>query len=645
MTERAPRGPRNLLQQRFTPQRVRQHLIPRDAWRPYPPAGDRPGWEALSPETRQSLVRRGERHLGRAWEELPATLFLEFRRNGNRSRYEQRHHTRRTALADLILAECAEGQGRFLDDAINGIWALCEESFWGVPAHNARHSPHFPGSGLPDTSFHELDLFAAETGALLAWAHYLLKDEIERRTPEARLVLDRIVREVQTRMLAPYRAFDDWRWLGHVHRPVNNWNPWIHSNVLAANLLLETDEDVRRETVLRAIQFLDVFLDGYHDDGGCDEGPSYWGRAGASLFDCLEWLHLASSGHLDAYDDPLVAQIGRYIYRVHVGDAWYVNYADASARVYVEADLVYRYGRRIGDPRLMAHGAAAPCLASERAAQRGVERSGRGAIGRTLPELFNEPELTSASATAAPPLVRDAWLDGIQVLCAREREGSTDGLFLSAKGGHNAESHNHNDVGTFVVALDGHPVLIDVGVETYTRKTFSPERYEIWTMQSAYHNLPLVNGVAQSPGREFAARDVHAEVADAASALTLDLAAAYPPDAGLRQWRRSLRLDRAEHTVTLEDDYALTGPPHSLALHLMTSGPVDLSAPGTLRCETLTRPLLVTYPTDLFDAHVEEIAIDDARLEPVWGHRVFRVILEARSPHQEGRWRLTMRAA
>src|SRR6266540_2943173 len=106
------RAPRSLLQRRFTPEQVRQSLIPRETWRPFPKVADRAGWETLAPETRQRLIQRGERHLGRAWEELPATLFLEFRRNGNRSRYEQKHFARRTALADLVLAECAEGQGR-----------------------------------------------------------------------------------------------------------------------------------------------------------------------------------------------------------------------------------------------------------------------------------------------------------------------------------------------------------------------------------------------------------------------------------------------------------------------------------------------------------------------------------------------------
>lgn len=69
------------------------------------------------------------------------------------------------------------------------------------------------------------------------------------------------------------------------------------------------------------------------------------------------------------------------------------------------------------------------------------------------------------------------------------------GLFFAAKGGYNNESHNHNDAGTFSLYLHTTPVFIDAGVGTYTRQTFSSERYTIWTMQSNYHNLPMINGV------------------------------------------------------------------------------------------------------------------------------------------------------
>ena len=634
-------GPRDLLQRAFRPELVRERLLPREAWRPYPRAHDRDAWEALPGAARERTIAAAAGHLGMEWPTLPATLFLEYQREGNRSRYEERHFARRIALTELVLGECAEGQDRFLDEIINGVWALCEESFWGVPAHSYSprvaerlHRGRWGSAGLPDTSYPVVDLFAAETGALLAWTHYLVGDAIARALP---VVTDRIEREVREKILRPFRESDDWWWLrNHPDHPTNNWNPWILSNVLAMNLLLEPDRALREATTLRAIAGLDEFLATYHSDGGCDEGTSYWARAGGSLYDCLALLRDASGGGLDGFALPLVREIGRYIYRMHIGGDWYVNFADGSAKVALESDLVYQFGKRIGDPRLMAQGASARRPAPAQAMR-------ISSIARELATLFDGADL--AAADDAPPLVREAWLDGVEVLTARERAGTTDGLFVAAKGGHNAESHNHNDIGHLIVALDGHPILIDVGVETYSRKTFSAERYEIWTMQSAYHNLPLIDGHGQGAGRAFAAREVVATVEDERAELSLDLAGAYPAEADVRRWRRTVALERGTPgRIVLHDAYALGHRPGSLALHLMASGAVDAGEAGVLRCAGPRRPLVVRYDAAVFAATVEPSAVEDARLHAVWGDHVYRVVLAARTPTAEGEWALTMAA-
>jgi len=658
--------PTHILTSLFPPERVREVIRPRSEWRPCPTARDRAGWEALSDPVRASLIAAAEDRRGLSWPELPATLFLDFVRDGNRGRYEDRHFARRDALRALVLGECAEGRGRFLDDIVNGVWALCEESFWGVPAHSFSARPPFGDEhstthtqllGLPDTAYHVIDLFAAETGALLAWTWYLLKEQLATTLP---VVVDRIEREIQERILIPYRAVDTWGWLGKTRPHPNNWNPWIHSNVLATNLLVEPDAAKRAQTVSRIVEGLDAFLAGYHADGGCDEGTSYWDRAGGSLFDCLDLLYGASKGALDAFDLPLIQEIGRYIMRMHISGSWYVNFADGAAEIAPDGDLIYRYGRRIKDTLLMRQGAyimrtfaSDPTIGTVDGSTSmrdrmliGLVRQRRGSsgsLGRLLPALFDSGEPAMADAT--PPLIRDAWLDGIQVLTARERAGTADGLFLAAKGGHNAESHNHNDVGQFIVAVDGEPVLIDIGVETYTRQTFGPERYTIWTMRGSYHNLPLINGVEQAAGREYAARDVACTVTDDTAELTLDLADAYPTAAGVVAWRRTVRLERGElGRITLEDVYRLRARPHALALHLMARADVDIDTPGVLRCSGPTRVFTIHYDAQEFTPSVERIPIEDARLGPVWGDRIFRIILTVRDPQSNGHWDLTMTA-
>jgi hypothetical protein len=228
-------------------------------------------------------------------------------------------------------------------------------------------------------------------------------------------------------------------------------------------------------------------------------------------------------------------------------------------------------------------------------------------------------------------MVREAWLGGIQVAAARRRAGDTGGFYFAALGGHNAESHNHNDVGNFVVYLDGNPVLIDVGVESYTAKTFSSRRYEIWTMQSAFHNLPTINGVMQAAGRNYEARDVSFHADDAAGEFTADLAAAYPKEAAVEKWRRSVRLDRAANAILVTDRFALRGAAGKIEMNLMTPCTVR---PDGARAVILSGGMLgnanvriaVEAPATP-DFRTEEIVINDGRLRGSWGNRVSRMVV------------------
>lgn len=605
---------RNLLASMWSPEKIATALAPRAQFHPFPTSAERSGWEALPGDARAHLLAAGEAQLKTPWELLPATLFLEYKRNGNRSHYEAVRNRRREKLQQLVLAECVEGKGRFADEIANGVWATCEESFWGVPAHLGAQKA---GVGLGDVTDPIVDLFAAETASLLAWTDYLVGPKLAAASP---LIPERIRLEIDRRILTPCLA-RDFSWMGFPDRAVNNWNPWICSNWLTSALLMERDEKRRAAAVHKIVRCLDNFLNGYADDGGCDEGPGYWSRAGASLFDCLELLGRGSGGALDGLSLPLVHQIGLYICRAHIHNEWYTNFADAPARVYPAGDLVYRFGQRVDDKTMMGHGAFCAFYRDEA----GIPGD---SIGRQLPALFHLAELRKAPRAQA--LLREAWLAGIQVMTARAQDGSPRGLYLAAQGGHNAESHNHNDVGNFLVYANGVPAIIDVGVETYTAKTFSSKRYEIWTMQSAYHNCPTIDGVMQSPGRQFAASEVSYQPGE----LRMNIATAYPKEAGLESWRRTFRLDRERNQVVIRDDYALARAAKEITLTLMTPCRVSLEAPGKL---SLAGTLRVEYDPALTPA-VEEIPLEDSRLRGAWGERLYRILLRATNPAQRATW-------
>ena len=387
----------------------------------------------------------------------------------------------------------------------------------------------------------------------------------------------------------------------------------------------------------KILRSLDKFVDPYPADGGCDEGPGYWGRAGASLFDCLELLHSASGGRIDVYDRPLIADMGRFIYRAHAAGPYFVNFADASALVSPNASLVYRYGERIGDADMAAFGAH--LAGGQNLAERGVGDS----ICRQLPALFALEGLLAHEPSE--PLLRDVWLPAIQVMAARDHGGSGDGFFVAAKGGHNEESHNHNDVGSFVVYLDGEPVLVDAGVEGYTAKTFSARRYEIWTMQSAYHNLPTVGEVMQRVGREFAAADVAHRADTSAASLCMDIAEAYPAEAGLASWRRTVILRRGEEVV-VEDEYALERDAPHITWSLLSACQVEVGPRGSgearLRSVDLgggrsSGAARLSFAPEAA-VTVEEVPLEDPGVRRVWGERLWRILLRVDAPARQGQF-------
>lgn len=638
-----------MLTQLFTPKQLETLLVPRQLWQPFPTIDDRAGWQSLSDWQRSLQLAEGESYLNYNLPSLPATLFLQFARNGNRRNYEINSFDRRRALHALVLAECIEAQGRFLDDIVNGVWAICEESFWGVPAHIGAQSS---GRGLPDSRDIVVDLFVAETAALLAWTDYLLGERLNQVTSQVR---PRIQHEIDARILTPCLERDDYNWMGNGMqgnlRRVNNWNPWICSNWLACTLLMEPDEARRARSVYKVMQTVDHFIDPYPKDGGCDEGPGYWGRAGASLFDTLELLHSASAGSVSVYDQPLIGEIGRFIHRVQIADNYYINFADAAALVTPDATLVYGYGQRIGDGEMSQLGewlwqrqiAEQRRLAENAASgKNAIARDVAPSMARTLRSIFAPPP---ENELATAPLPRDSWLPEIEVMVARDRAGSTDGLFVAAKGGNNNESHNHNDIGNFVLFANGKPVMIDAGVEFYTAKTFSSQRYEIWTMQSAYHTLlPTIDGVQQSAGEQFKASAVRHHADDGATTFALDIAPAYPPEAGVRSWQRTIRLQRGQ-AVEISDSYELSKAAGEITLAILTPCTVDLSEPGILRfgerlitADRIAGTGKFHYPAGVFSVRSEEIAITDDRLRGAWGETLQRVVLSAENPPKAGTW-------
>jgi hypothetical protein len=342
---------------------------------------------------------------------------------------------------------------------------------------------------------------------------------------------------------------------------------------------------------------------------------------------------------LDVYSEPLIQEIGRFICRAYIAGDYFVPIGDCAARFESEHGVVFRYGKRINDPNLKALGASGASVESL--------LTGRF-FGRLLPVVFEAEEIL-ASSSAQPPLLREAWLpsEELQLLAARSSAGSGEGLYLAAWGGHNAQSHNHNDVGNILVFADGQPVFVDAGAPTYTAQTFSSKRYDHWAFQSAFHNLPTINGVMQGAGRQFAARQVRCETNDVNAQLQMDLAPAYPSAAKVKSWLRTARLNRGK-SIELTETFELAESTGDTTLNFLTPLEADASQSGRITLRAVAQSgqrtvgVRLEYDASKLAPKVERIEMSDSRLARSWGTHLNRLVLRPQSPALKDKWTLRL---
>lgn len=597
-------------------------LVPPPSSLPVAPAADRTVWGpggVADARSVSDIISRAEADLAAQWPVPRASAAARVHLDGDREGWERVAFGRQHRLSRAVVAAAVTLDDRWLAEVLDGVWLLCEQSSWCWPAHDDAFVRR--GSVLATVTEPFVDLGAGEVVGQLAWIDHLIGAQLEARYPGFRA---RIRHEARTRIFDPFVQRRDWHWLG-LDGDVHNWNPWIHGNVIVAALRLLDDPHApieRASVIALAIEGLDRYVSSLPDDGAIDEGYAYWWNGACRALEVLEILRHATGGALDFRDIPALRETVAFPHRVHLGGAWYLNLADGQARP-TEAQpwhALHRAARALGDDDAASH-AAAHRVPGAPAAH---EREGLGRLLRGLTD-----RAWSGLAQARSPLPRDVWFASTEVLLARERAGSSRGLTVAAKGGNNAEHHNHNDVGSFVVASDGVPVIVDAGRPTYTLQTFGPGRYDIWTMQSGWHNVPAIEGTEQHDGRRFAAADVEVSLTDETSSFAAEIAGAYPGPP-VSSWRRTVRLDRTTRQAVIEDAWT-PGKRHResrTTVRMLLAGDVRLEeASAYVTPLDGVTPVRISWP-DGIDAALLARELDDPMLSSVWGPRLTRLDLD-----------------
>lgn len=604
---------------------------------PFPKAGDQ-YWRKQVPEAmRKDYIRLGDSCVNMPWGAIPDKVFAEFRTNGNRTHYEEMSFGIRRQFVCLVMAEIMQGKGHFLPSICRGLHYFMEkEPWWGIPAHYPK--------AKPERGIQPVDLFNAETSDMLAWTLYMLDKQIGKKEKG---LCDSVRKEIERRFLHP-TLYEKQGWKHNA----NNWNTWITANWLQTVLICgqahkkgENGLDDECKAAFEGVkQCLRTFLKGYPDDGGCEEGVGYWDCAGASFFESLFFMQFAPEEarlSLDAAQRKKVEAMGKFITTMYIDSLNFVNFSDAQAHNVPNINILFPYGEYLGNEpmkQLAAYvGKTFDYL--EKPSTLFLRSGNYPKLGR---ELMLLSMLGKYQATeAVQPHTEDAYLENSQIMVASNQD-----WFLAAKGGNNAESHNHNDIGNFIVYYQQKPVIIDLGRDTYTSLSFSNRRFELMNCRSAYHNVPMINNCEQKDGRQYRAEQVSHVATEQQSSFSLNLAKAYPEQACVNTWKRTITLDREKNEVEVTEEYQLDSikladlsqkkgsQGHQASdnqIVLITYGKPQLLMKDAT--SQLGRILLqdssvgLEYDAQQLSASVEKVKMEDGIMKTQWHDNVYRIQL------------------
>ena len=614
----------------------------------FPLMRDRAAWEAVDSADREDLLALAEAWRERPYPQLTAGMYASFIRTGSRRDCETPYFARRVKLCAAALHMCLTGTEEMLGDVEDGLWLLCEETTWAISAHVHLTAEH----PFPDPQRTVVDLFAAQTAMILSFVGQLLGDALH---PD---LTARVRSEVERRVLRPFMEYDGEWWMGFGRADLNNWTPWIISNVLMTSNVWQYGGAALVE---RACGMLDRWLACVPEDGGCDEGAGYWNMAGGAFLDCLMLLEQTCGMHL--WDVPKVQRMMAYPELVYLGNGWCANFADCDARPSLSGERLQYAGGKTGNAALIRMGRELRRLPSGslsdtphlsrvlmRLFSRPVqdETDPDADIADLLRQHFRLPREEMAKELAAHGIpVKDVWLPDLQVRLLDQwdlRFGMAQGrrvmqpqhVTAAMKGGHNAESHNHNDVGSFLLAVNGQMQVVDAGNMIYTARTFSDSRYELWNCRGAYHNVPIIGGYEQAAGAEHAARDVQRT----ADGMTLDMAAAYPAEAGVRTCRRDMALGQS--ILSVQDEIVLDAPAAVTWVLMLRDEPVIEAEEKC--CHGRESGFFVEWrDTEALTAAAEPIEITDGRMAKSYPGKLWRLTLTA-APSDHHSIHITMQA-
>lgn len=524
-----------------TPERVKawQRILPDEPFDFAPPITDRAAWSRWQKDVfGQKILGRARELVAMGYPDYNDAAYIDCLETEDVTNINQILPLVRERQSVFLLAEAIFDEGEFLDVISSDFRSLTQVSSWVHP-NNDLDRRILNGDTI------EIDLVTAHNAAHLGHIVFVLGPRLD-----PTLVRD-IRAEVNRRAFDPLRerletGKDVYWWVDVTH----NWNSVnLACMVQAAAALLPAEE--RAWWFATGEMLVKNFRESFNSDGFCTEGVNYWSYGVAHYIFISEMFRLGTGGMVDLFDEPKMSRVALYPERVEIEPGLFPTYADC--RVGAQPAFWARYwlDNRRGAPTDKSQPIDNPpdALVLDKIAY----------LAQTILWMFHTIDPREPRATKRPVDLRN-WFKDSSLLIARPGPQTKRRLAATLLGGHNGVNHNHNDLGTFTVALDGRALIVDPGMETYSFRTFSLQRYESQLLNSYGHPVPRVAGQLQEEGLEWQSSVLETEFTPDVDRVVFDLRRAYDVPS-LRSLEREFIYDRrGDGSVTVIDRVEFSEP-------------------------------------------------------------------------------------
>lgn len=580
----------------------------------FPPCSDRAAWKKIVSDVRISdmtsaIRQRADKVKRTPMPELKASEFALFRQNGNRSIYEKPYFEIRHNLEMLVLAECMEGKGEYIPRIVDYIWAICSEPCWVLPAHTWDND-----DALPSVGYIRNDLFATQTGLLLALTLDLMESELAAFSQH---LVDRVRTNIIDRLIVKLEKGPGEGW----HDGHSNWTAWCANNLLGAAVTVLIDDPARQEKIIRQLtEYIDLYYKKFSDDGACDEGPAYWGHSPVEFCRFIEQAISAGILSTDIYKDEKLRAMIQYISDVHLGNGMFFTYSDCPRFIGVlPCGLLELLAGRLEDESIAIFAKQAfHNFKGEKKRKKYVAATHSALMGNLL-DLFYVPG--------------KKWHDVLDNTKFYHSRGYLAGrcgkLGFGVKGGTNHEGHNQNDVGHFVIARNGKFAICDPGSGTYSRQYFAADtRYDHLVCNASGHNMPLFDGVGEISGADKEPQSIEFRDENGIISYEIEMAGTYSGELELESVKRAFTFDRAKKQFCITDSWNC-GRDYRVSCRFFSEIEPEKISDRKIKLGKLT------FSVDNGVLTCREFEITDAAVKKSWG-RLWSIELDHNEPGKSG---------